>query len=369
MTNATERPLKQILRMTRDTWDRDSMRPSVRAAFQKTLDCGTEALGAEVFASASEERVVYHTCKSRACPSCGHRATIAWQRDQWRELPDVPYSHVSLTMPDVLWPLFRRNRHLIHDLPVLGAQVLQQWARQAYGIRLMIIVIPHTFGRHLNFNCHLHILISEGGLRDDGTGWLARAPINKAALMRMWRYAVVTYLRQAANANVITTAMSKRTLRALLKTQYERWWNIDIQRFRSKKQFLGYAGRYARRPPIAQHRFRRIDHREIRFLTKDTRTKQAVKTTYSPTEFLAALADHIPDHYRHNIRYFGLLAPRVKSRTHDHVFALLGQERLGKPARLGWAVSINRSFGVDPLLDSEGQRMRWVRSLPPNANC
>ena len=65
-------------------------------------------------------------------------------------------------MPDVLWPLFRRNRHLLHDLPVLGAQVLQQWARQKYGIRLMIVVIPHTFGRHLNFNCHLHILVSEG---------------------------------------------------------------------------------------------------------------------------------------------------------------------------------------------------------------
>jgi len=28
----------------------------------------------------------------------------------------------------------------------------------------MIIVIPHTFGHHLKFNCHLHILVSEGGL-------------------------------------------------------------------------------------------------------------------------------------------------------------------------------------------------------------
>ena len=140
------------------------------------VDCGTEAIGAEVFASeGGEERVVYHTCKSRACPSCGHQATRAWQRDQWRELPDVPYAHVCLTMPDVLWPLFQRNRHLLHDLSVLGAQVLQQWARQIYGIRLMIMVIPHTFGRHMNFNCHLHILVSEGGLREDGTEWCARA--------------------------------------------------------------------------------------------------------------------------------------------------------------------------------------------------
>ena len=110
MTPARARPLKQVLEMHRATWDRDDTRPAVREAFAKVVDCGTEALGAEVFASAGgEERVVYHTCKSRACPSCGHQATRAWQRDQWRELPDVPYAHVCLTMPDVLWPLFQRK--------------------------------------------------------------------------------------------------------------------------------------------------------------------------------------------------------------------------------------------------------------------
>ena len=47
-------------------------------------------------------------------------------------------------------------------------------------------------------------------------------------------------------------------------------------------------------------------------------------------DFVATLADHVPDRYRHAIRYFGLLAPRTKARTHDIVFALLGQERLGE---------------------------------------
>ena len=268
-------------------------------------------------------------------------------------------------MPDVLWPIFQRNRHLLHDLPVLGAQVLQQWARQKYGIRLIIVVIPHTFGRHLNFNPHLHILVSEGGLSEDGSGWRKRAPLDRKALMPMWRYAIITFLREAARVGVLDTDMSRSALQKLLTAQYERWWNIDIKRFRSKKQFLGYAGRYARRPPIAQHRFRELDRQEIRFVTKDTRTKRMVETTYTPAEFLTTLADHIPDRYRHNIRYFGLLAPRAKGQTHDAVFALLGQERLGKPRRLRWAASMKKSFGVDPLMDREGQRMRWSRRLPP----
>ena len=358
-------PLKQILELGRDHWDRAETRSAVREAFRKVLDCGTAALGAEVFASESEQRIVYHTCKSRACPSCGHRATTLWQRDQWRELPDIPYAHVGFTMPDVLWPIFQQNRHLLHDLPVLGAQVLQQLARQKYRVQLMIVVIPHTFGRHLNFNCHLHILVSEGGLKDDGTGWENQASLDRRALMPMWRSAVIAYLREAYRAGILNTDMSGNKLQKLLTKQYERWWNTDIKRFRGKKQFLGYAGRYARRPPIAQHRFRQINRQEIQFLTKDTRTKRTVTTRYSTADFLATLADHIPDRYRHNIRYFGLLSPRIKGRAHDAVFALLGQERLGKPWRLRWAASIKKCFGVDPLLDSDGARMRWSGRIPP----
>ena len=359
------RPLRHLLEITQDVWDRANIRPAAREAFRKTVQCGTASLGAEVFASDTEERVVYHTCKSRACPSCGRRATTAWLRDQWRDLPDMPYSHVCLTMPDVLWPIFRQNRHLLRDLPVLGAQVLQQWARQRYGTRIMVVVIPHTFGRHLNFNCHLHILVSGGGLYEDGNGWRYSVHLDRKAVMPMWRYAVIAYLRAAAQAGLLKTDLSPHALRALLDSQHQRWWNIDIKQLQSKRHVLGYAGRYARRPPIAEHRFREINRQEVRFLTKDTRTRQIVETVYSTAEFLTTLADHVPDRYRHNIRHFGLLAPRLKGRTHDVVFALLGQQRLARPSRQEWAASIQRTFGVDPLLDGEGQRMRWTRRLPP----
>jgi len=40
------------------------------------------------------------------------------------------------------------------------------------------------------------------------------------------------------------------------------------------------------------------------------------------------------------------------------VFALLGQKRLGKPSWLRWATSLQKGFGVDPLLDRNGERMR-----------
>ncbi len=92
-------PLKQILIATRDHWDRPEIRPAVRENFDKMINCRTPALGAEVFASEAEEKLVYHSCKSRSCPSCGQRATLLWQREQWVALPDIPYSGMGFTMP------------------------------------------------------------------------------------------------------------------------------------------------------------------------------------------------------------------------------------------------------------------------------
>ena len=95
-------PLKQILTQTRAHWDRNETRPTVRRAFGKALLCRTPALGAEVYASENQEKIVYHTCKGEGCSSCGYRATVTWQRDRWAALPDVPYKGITFTMPDVL---------------------------------------------------------------------------------------------------------------------------------------------------------------------------------------------------------------------------------------------------------------------------
>src|SRR5271155_2115408 len=88
-----------ILEMTRGVWDRPESSPSVRRTFRKVLQCKTLALGAEVFTSELEERIVCHTCKSWACCSCGNRQTLDWQREQWIALPDIPFVGLTLTMP------------------------------------------------------------------------------------------------------------------------------------------------------------------------------------------------------------------------------------------------------------------------------
>jgi hypothetical protein len=355
-----EQPLKHILHANRHLWDHSGTRPSVRQNFQKVIACKTSALGGEMYASQSEQKTVFHTCKARTCPSCGFRATLAWQREQWASLPNIPYAGIVLTMPDVLWPIFQANRHLLRDLPALGAATVQRWAKVKYGARVLIMVVPHTFGRRLNFNAHLHILVSAIGLHDSENRLVSQLSFDKESLMHIWRYAVITYLREAIKAGMLTHDLPRAQLRAVLQSQYERWWNIYVSRLHSKWHFLRYAGRYVRRPAIAQRRFTEITAEEIEFRTKDLKQKQEVKTHYSVAEFIGRLSDHVLDHYQHSIRYFGLLAPRAKNCTSASLFLLLKQEQSPCPRRLSWRASLRKYFGVDPLLDSTGQSMHWV---------
>ena len=94
-----QHPLKEISSQARSYWDRDEMRAAVRQAFSKALQCRTAELGAEVYSSENQELILYHTCKSRACPSCGYRATVQWLRERWAALPDALYKGITFTMP------------------------------------------------------------------------------------------------------------------------------------------------------------------------------------------------------------------------------------------------------------------------------
>src|SRR5271157_2698680 len=357
--------LKQILADTREHWDHDGARSAVRDNFLKIIDCGTLALGAEVYASETERLLVYHTCKSRACPSCGYRATGLWQQELEAVLPDVSYVGINFTMPSILWPIFQQNRHLLNDLPAIGASAIQRWVANKYGASVLLIAVPQTFGGLLNFNPHLHMLVSAGGLQESEGRWISRLHFDKPELMQMWRLALSAYLWLVLRARALRSDLCTEQLKKVLKEQYKRQWIIYISPFMSKARFLRYAGRYIRRPPIPLNHIVKITDREVRFVAKDTRAKRMVQLLWSKEMFVETLGEHVPDRYRHGMRYFGLLAPGSKARTSAALFLLLGQQKRPRPRRLRWAFSLRRDFGVNPLIDSHGQAMHWVRRQGP----
>jgi len=152
----------------------------------------------------------------------------------------------------------------------------------------------------------------------------------------------------------------------MLSRQEKHWWSIKIQSFEDKEHFLRYAGRYVRRPPIAQRRITFIGERSVKFWFKDKRLHRKSEVQCSLEEFVDRWSRHVPERYQHAIRSFGLFARRALPQSSGIIFMILGQERRPRPKPRPWAYSIKRDFGYDPLLHPTGKRMKWVRRLASN---
>jgi hypothetical protein len=223
-------------------------------------------------------------------------------------LPDGGYKGITFTMPKELWPLFRDNTRLAHALPALADKLIEARARAKYGVRVGVIGVLHTFNGQLEFNSHVHTMVTDGGLHWSSGTWIAKLYFERDALMMAWRKGVIALLRAALETGQLRTELTAEQVEELLSQQGSRRWIIHIQSFRSKEHFLRYAGRYVRRPPIAQRRITHIGEQTVRFWAKDKKLSRRVFVQCSPEEFVDRWARHIPDRYQHAVHSFGLFA-------------------------------------------------------------
>lgn len=133
----------------------------------KMLACGTLVMGSRTYTCSNgrylHTKTLGNTCKSRACNSCGVKCTNQWIAKQQSILPDCEWQHITFTMPDILWPIFKSNRHLLEHLFRCASDVLLHWAKQK-NIDVGMFSALHTFGRQLTWNTHIHLSVTRGRL-------------------------------------------------------------------------------------------------------------------------------------------------------------------------------------------------------------
>jgi hypothetical protein len=261
-------------------------------------------------------------------------------------------------------------RHLLNDLPAVGASAIEYWVKARHGSRVILMVVQQTYGGFLNFYPHLHTLVSTGGLEETRLQWNSDLKFaikeHRHELMLAWRFALLAYVDAAIQAKSLKSDRSAEELALLLHAESKRDWNIFVSRKVRKEIVIDHIGRYIRRPPIAQYRFTRLHEKEVQYLAKDTRNKCLTPVAYTNQEFLALLMPHVADRYCNSMRYFGILAPRSKNLL-PVVFDLLHQKQRPKPSPLSWATSLARTFGVNPLIASDGSVLRRTGRIAPSS--
>ncbi|RDL12928.1 IS91 family transposase, partial [Serratia fonticola] len=145
----------------------DTLSDWTKLAVERMLACGTCLMGVRRYCCASSDcthaRFFCQSCKSKACSSCGFKATEQWIAEQQHILPDCDWQHITFTMPHLLWPFFNNNWPLLNDLFRCATRAMLRWARRQ-GIEVGIFCALHTYGRQLNQHPHIHVSVTRGGL-------------------------------------------------------------------------------------------------------------------------------------------------------------------------------------------------------------
>jgi Putative transposase/Transposase zinc-binding domain len=361
--------LCRLVEDARPFWDHAGVRSHVRATLSKMLLCGTPGLGAEVFSSiGGETRTVYHTCKTRVCPSCGFFQALRFQHEMVNYLPAIPYRGLILTIPSRLREVLRLNRQLLPDLAALGGGAMSDLARERCHAEVPLIVVLHTFNPELKFKPHLHAVVGLTGLDLSGDRLVKNIFFSKDMLQERWRYAILDRLEEELRPGRLRLPpdLSRERLLKDVDDEYGLLWRIEEHRCTNKHQLLSYVARYIGRPPISNSRILEFNAHCVRFRYRDKLDYDRVhEATISTQEFIDRLIEHIREPYQHGVRYFGLLSPQGKSIRYPAYLRMLGEPPPGPVRPLRWADARYLSFGSDPLIDKWGNPMVWSYRLPP----
>ena len=327
------------------------IRQAVMKSITKIMSCKHYARGHAHYVcsntTCTHTKRVMFSCKDRACSICGRTATDKWIAKQKSILPPCPWQHVTFTMPSVLWSFFQSDRRLLNEIPKLAANGLKKIALKKE-VTPGIFMAIHTFGRKLNWNVHLHVSVTRGGLTENNT-WKDVFYKSKT-LMKMWRYAIIKLLRKKLSDGtlVIPAELQNQDLYALFDKQYKKYWRVHCAKpHKNPKKDIDYLGRYIKRPAIANSRLLHYDGTEVLFKYLNHRTKQQNYSQLHVFDFISRFTQHIPEQGFRMVRYFGFLANRLRGKLLPIVSKLFNYEP--KQTSFVWHAIVKFKIGINPL--------------------
>lgn len=338
--------------------NRHLIRLSIIINLLKLFICKTSILGFHSFICphCKTELMVYHTCKSRFCSSCGKKATDNWIKNTWNTLPQTVWQHITFTMPSHLWDFFWVNRYLMNILPSITANIILKLSAKR-NIKSGIFLAIHTFGRDLKKNFHIHLSTTAGGLSLDLKKWVQYGYFDHDTIKKMWRYEVLTLLRNEFKQGRLKMPPHLKhmknyaTFTSWINFLYQKTWVVHLNKQSDNmKHNVDYLGKYLKRPPIGETRIKNYDGKSVTYEFLDHYTDTTETMTLPVDDFLARIIAHIPDKYFRNIRYYGFLANRVRGKLLPLVCSLLKTTKFN-PTKvyIPWAEMIKKTFHYNPL--------------------
>ena len=303
----------------------DRLSPHQRKAFRDIRACRTAALGArrEQCDHCSQQSLMFHSCRNRACPKCQARSRDRWLARTARELLPVRYSHVTFTLPHQLCQLAIRNPRVMYNILFQAASeaLLTLGADSRHiGAHLGFVAVLHTWDQQLRPHPHLHCLVPAGGIAPDRSRWIrTRRPrylMPTSVLAARFRNQFLKSLCRAYRCNKLRLggALSPLKKTAEFHRLYSKLkrmkWVVDARPpFGNPEHVLQYLALYTHRVAISNGRLIDLQDGEVTFRWRDSadHNQQKLKKL-GAIEFMRRFLLHVLPKGFVKIRHFGFLA-------------------------------------------------------------
>ena len=297
-----------------------------------------------------------HSCKSRFCNTCWKTQTDEWIASCHQLLPNIEYRHLTLTIPQELRDILWKNRDLLNCLFEGANKMLSSFFAEKK-ITVAISMVRHTFWRRINWNPHLHIIVSCWWLTKEWE-WKEQDFIPYKMLSKRWKVLVLKSV-ESKMAEIIKNPENYEQLENItsfhnniLKSLYKKNWYTHLSWEKiNMDHTVAYIWRYSRRPVISEAKILRYSKEEwkIQFEYQDHRDTSPTKRTLKVFDFIALLIQHIPEKYNHQIRHYWLVANRVSEKFRTILTKLFWKTQKVL-TNLTWRFRKLKFTWIDPLI-------------------
>jgi len=284
------------------------MMPSHKKALADIAACMTAEMGGHQYQcrDCGQPFWVYHGCRNRACPACHGRQIRDWLGARQAELLPCDYYHIVATVPEETRHLFLSDQKFMYALfmrTVAGAALDLTRDRRHLGATPGILMVLHTWTCQMLYHPHVHLLVTGGGVSDDGQSW--REPPGQFLVP----VKALSKLIAARFRDALQKAKPDGFNSLPRKTWKQPWCSFSKHYGRGRKAVVDYLARYAFRIAITNARIVAMDDTHVTFKYKQRNTGQWRACRLAGIEFLRRFLMHVLPKGFHKLRYYGLWHP------------------------------------------------------------
>ena len=324
---------------------------------KKVINCSLHNLGSSIYVCPNDNELYFchHTCKSKLCSSCGIKSQKNISQNILEKCIKFKHRHITFTIPKSLTVWFFNDLYsnnllfeAVNDTlySIVNGKV-KKGRKYYWKYSPGFFAFLHTFGRPLNFNPHIHVIIAEN-IIDKNKNIKNFNYFNYDALSKRFMKVLLDKMLKYFGNSLFKSTKNEMYLKYKNGFYVHNNLEDDGYKFNSIEELIRYVTRYCARPVIAESRILNYDGQNVTWCYSDHTFEDYHQITETAFSFITKLLQHLlPSNFK-SIRSYGFY--NKSSKLCDNIIRVISKEKVKfKRNLLKWKNLILTSFKRIPI--------------------